>query len=86
MRFLVTIVCNVYICICFCYSIPLKELRANIRVLEGFRDVITDSAASMRPLNPLAKVNILFLAAYSFRSFQRSQFNKDNIARVLEIM
>jgi hypothetical protein len=36
-------------CICFCYSIPLKELRANIRFREGFRGVIKDSVVSMRP-------------------------------------
>jgi hypothetical protein len=41
--------CNVYICICFCYRIPLKELRANINFRKGFRGVIKDSAVSMRP-------------------------------------
>jgi hypothetical protein len=36
----------------FCYSIPLKELRANIRFREGFRCVIKDSALSIRPRKP----------------------------------
>jgi hypothetical protein len=31
----------------FCYSIPLKELRANIHFREGFRGVIMDSAVSI---------------------------------------
>jgi hypothetical protein len=46
--------CNVYICI-FCCSIPLKELRANNRLHQGFRGVIKDSAVSLRPLNPLQR-------------------------------
>jgi hypothetical protein len=29
-RFLIAVICNVYIFICFCYDIPLRELRANI--------------------------------------------------------
>jgi hypothetical protein len=28
-----------YVCICFCYNIPLKELRANICFRKGFRGV-----------------------------------------------
>jgi hypothetical protein len=45
------IVCNVYLCMCFCHSILLKELRAYNRFLEGFRGVIT----SVRPLKPLLR-------------------------------
>jgi hypothetical protein len=48
---------NVYVRICFCYSIPLKELRADIRFSEGFRDVTKEAAsvASLRPLIPLPR-------------------------------
>jgi hypothetical protein len=39
--------------ICFCYSIPLKELRANNCFCKGFCGVIKDSAVSLRLLNLL---------------------------------
>jgi hypothetical protein len=39
----------------FCYSIPLKELRADIRFHKGFRGVTKDFAVSLRPLNPLPR-------------------------------
>jgi hypothetical protein len=40
-------------CICFCYGIPLKELRADIRFHKGFCGVTKDSTVALRPLNPL---------------------------------
>jgi hypothetical protein len=42
-----------YVCIWFCYNIPLKELRANIFFRKGFRGVIKDSAVSIRPRKQL---------------------------------
>jgi hypothetical protein len=53
LHFLIAIGMNVYVCICFCYSIPLKEMRAFNRFREGFPSVIEDSAVSMRPRKPL---------------------------------
>jgi hypothetical protein len=47
------VLCNVSACICYGYSIPLKELRADIRFHKGFRSVTKDSAVSLIPLNPL---------------------------------
>jgi hypothetical protein len=49
------LVCNASTCICFCYIIPLKELRADIRFHKGFHGVTKDSALSLRPLNPLQR-------------------------------
>jgi hypothetical protein len=51
-QFLVTI-SYVYTCICFCCSIPLKELGANNRCHEGFLGVIKDFTVLVTPLNPL---------------------------------
>jgi hypothetical protein len=68
-RFLVTLysmyVCYVYLCICFCYGCPWKEMREKHWVREVFRNVIkvsavsmtaeTASAVSMKPLNMLPR-------------------------------
>jgi hypothetical protein len=44
-----------YVIICFCYSVPLKELKADIRFRECFRGVTKDFPASMKPPNPLSR-------------------------------
>jgi hypothetical protein len=67
-------------CICFCYSIPLKELSANIRFREGFRGVIKDSAVSMRPRKPYISNNYLnFLGEFEAIFETEGQKSRDTV-------